>query len=1419
MKTKVAVFLLLIAGALYGADPRAGFCLLPLFDDMFALNKLPDSTIQAQIDRMKTQFGSSRQYFKVGFSGIFGAESNLERNFRMAFTNNIALGVIIANSQTHALDSTILGLLQADIRRYQWRLDGVNWYGVATTNSDGSVEYPGRDFNRVTDSRYATEVRAAYESNATEQADFIVQMNNEYPGVLAAVNTAIEEEQATSGEESDNYLADYSPFAVTEFRDWLRHTGKYDDSTGEFAGQGAPSGITGSYLLINGVWRSPFYDDPTPDDANGTGVSFNQYFGTSFTTWTLRYYDLTAFPNPIPYTNGMENSFDISPESGTGFAAGGFDAPRVRDTTNRYWLAWSWDVLRIDNNTNTKTYPPGDPLSPQFGFRQTMVHNWCSDTLNWAREAGVPANMLYAHQIPAEVVSTTRLRSSASAIWTGSYAPGGTEGITRFGPIDPNLLQKYARRWGIFEWHPQPGGSGSALYNYTVSALNSYYWAGARVLFPGWWSTNTVPDATFPLADSTFATGIKDWLTAQADRSPPVMGSGSGLPIITNGSSAHATGWIQPFFSETYTFYPDPGTTYVIDGTAVTDGSSASFSLQAGHLYPVAFSNGYNSSGFPPTMKWSSTTMPKEPIQLSQLYPVGDTDGDGMSDYDEALAGRDARNPADMAFLFDTDGDNEGWSGSTQLASVSVSNGVYQGTSTGSDPQITNSGFSFNTSGIKGFLVRMKCTKTGPVDLFFGNLSVGYSATRQLTANLTLPNTWSVLFLPATNVNEWQNFTVTQFRLDPTSQSNATFQIDWIRATDGDVDHDGIPDVDELNSDANSNGIPDVIDPAPSPVLTVSTPSGATSLPAAGTYTYDYGTTLSVFVNNRTFTNGLTGMYVCTGWVGSGSAPASGSTTNTGSFTLTQNSTVTWLWKTNYWLGASVTGEGSVTPSNSWYSAGTNAQLTAVPRSGYYFSGWSGDTSGNTNSAQMTLPMTASRFVTADFEPIIKSLPYTETFESMASGENLIAPGNTSGWYNATNTLPVMNAPSATVTNVSYTLSGALFHPVESAAHTKVLNYSAADLTVQVATNPVPVNTTVDFLFFNPDLKAVAPDKSLIGTCQNAFYVNTNGWLNVWCGRDASGTNNTWLAYTNTLIGTSAWIRITCEFDYTTDTQAGHHFFKVTLNGAGLLPGTNGYSKGASSFTADPSGGWLLCANQNPEAVQAFGVKGDGMLDDLVVTTNTVTDFYKMFLLTASAAGNGAVSPISSNVVFGGSAVFTLTADRYYRILSLTTNGTPVAGITFDNTSAATNFTWNNVQTTGTLAAAFTAQVAAAPGSTPYWWLAQYGLTNFAADAVADTDGDGLLNWQEYIAGTNPTNPASVFRISTADVEPQGTVIRWTSVSNRLYSLSRTTNLLESFTAVADATNLPATPPENIYTNQQNDPSAFYKISVQQSGN
>jgi hypothetical protein len=78
-----------------------------------------------------------------------------------------------------------------------------------------------------------------------------------------------------------------------------------------------------------------------------------------------------------------------------------------------------------------------------------------------------------------------------------------------------------------------------------------------------------------------------------------------------------------------------------------------------------------------------------------------------------------------------------------------------------------------------------------------------------------------------------------------------------------------------------------------------------------------------------------------------------------------------------------------------------------------------------------------------------------------------------------------------------------------------------------------------------------------------------------------------------------------------------------------------------------------------------------------------------------------------------------------------------------------------------------------------YAWLQQYGLpTDGSADKI-DSDGDGMNNWQEWIAGLDPTNLASVLVLlpPVPTTIPLGLRIEWQSVTNRTYYLQRANDL------------------------------------------
>jgi hypothetical protein len=76
-----------------------------------------------------------------------------------------------------------------------------------------------------------------------------------------------------------------------------------------------------------------------------------------------------------------------------------------------------------------------------------------------------------------------------------------------------------------------------------------------------------------------------------------------------------------------------------------------------------------------------------------------------------------------------------------------------------------------------------------------------------------------------------------------------------------------------------------------------------------------------------------------------------------------------------------------------------------------------------------------------------------------------------------------------------------------------------------------------------------------------------------------------------------------------------------------------------------------------------------------------------------------------------------------------------------------------------------------------YAWLQKYGLlTNGSADFI-DTDGDHMNNWQEWRAGTDPTNPLSFLQLLRPVVAASGVTLTWQSGAGINYFLQCSTNL------------------------------------------
>lgn len=69
------------------------------------------------------------------------------------------------------------------------------------------------------------------------------------------------------------------------------------------------------------------------------------------------------------------------------------------------------------------------------------------------------------------------------------------------------------------------------------------------------------------------------------------------------------------------------------------------------------------------------------------------------------------------------------------------------------------------------------------------------------------------------------------------------------------------------------------------------------------------------------------------------------------------------------------------------------------------------------------------------------------------------------------------------------------------------------------------------------------------------------------------------------------------------------------------------------------------------------------------------------------------------------------------------------------------------------------------------WEVVNGFETNNAADATNDFDLDTMLNWQEYVAGTDPTNALSYLKVQALQTTPETNHIEFYAVSNRTYSV------------------------------------------------
>ncbi|HOV49718.1 MAG TPA: InlB B-repeat-containing protein [Candidatus Cryosericum sp.] len=195
---------------------------------------------------------------------------------------------------------------------------------------------------------------------------------------------------------------------------------------------------------------------------------------------------------------------------------------------------------------------------------------------------------------------------------------------------------------------------------------------------------------------------------------------------------------------------------------------------------------------------------------------------------------------------------------------------------------------------------------------------------------------------------------------------------------------------------------------------TVSPGSGGTVSRSPAGSSYLSGTTV-------TLTASAAAGYTFTGWSGDLTGSA-----NPATLVMNGDKAVTAVFAADtsmFALTVNITGSGTVarSPDQSSYLSGTSVTLVATPANGYVFSGWTGDLTGATNPA--TITMTRNKVVGAVFSAIPAYL-LTLTVSPLGGGSITSDPDQTSYFSGTVVTLTAIPAVGYAFSHWSGNLSG-----------------------------------------------------------------------------------------------------------------------------------------------------------------------------------------------------------------------------------------------------------------------------------------------------------------------------------------------------------------------------------------------------------
>jgi len=101
-----------------------------------------------------------------------------------------------------------------------------------------------------------------------------------------------------------------------------------------------------------------------------------------------------------------------------------------------------------------------------------------------------------------------------------------------------------------------------------------------------------------------------------------------------------------------------------------------------------------------------------------------------------------------------------------------------------------------------------------------------------------------------------------------------------------------------------------------------------------------------------------------------------------------------------------------------------------------------------------------------------------------------------------------------------------------------------------------------------------------------------------------------------------------------------------------------------------------------------------------------------------------------------------------------------------------------------------------------------FGSVSSNRTRLTDTDGDGMSDYAEFIAGTDPTNALSNLRFLTSYENSNVMTIQWSAIPGRIYEVQASTNMVD-WTPVSHWEQATASPMTYAWTNAGERARAF----------